>query len=352
MTNTLVVTQANEMMFQEERGISVKTIQAVQALREAKIPANMIQTHPGKGGKTFSYLSHIYATELVINALDQFYSMDVLEARMCSDGTAYARVQFQVHVPMTQPDGTITFFTNSITEVGAFEGSGKMPEAFMLASAASRGFVKCLMRRFGLGKELYQSDVQITPKEAWSSLWAFVENQLGKPANKDASTVRRGEMVNLLKGANISSENLVDKFQDAYSLIHEWVKAKKDGGTHTEAPAMTEPNEEPEEPAEKETKEEPPKTEEPKAEEPVRPALTLEKDGLYGPPSAAVKIGEGWLAFYKLMVEHLGFDDSNNYAKCKATIKRVTGGDKELLIPAVVWELLRQEVTDRLSKAA
>jgi hypothetical protein len=208
-----------------------------------------------------------------------------------------ARPQLQIHIPIVHPDGTRTFLTNSITEIGAFDGPGQMLDAHKLAAAACRGLAKCLMRRFKIGLELYKNDDAPTWQQAWQSLFEFAANQ--RKPNGDAEHKALGnEMRDTLKAAKISSENLLDRFDDAYQIVHEMAKNK---------PATPSMEEEPEE-------------------------EDLE---------ALLAHVETWGDSYRLVVAMLGF--ANTEAVRKA-LRAVHGGDQESLKKATTvenWVLIR-----------
>lgn len=237
---SVVVAEQGQILFSEE--MSVKRFNAMQALQSREVPRDQIKTRPGKSGKVFSYIKHTYATDTLINAVDQFFSHDVVEARMMDDGTAMALVRLQIHIPYQQPDGHIDIMTNSITEVGAFEGAPQMAHAYKMASAASRGLVKCLMRRFGLGIDLYGADDEMTWQDAWKALWTFAYNKHGKPGSKDAQKALADKVREELKKHGVSSDTLLDRFEDAYAIVSRMVS------NEPEVPSMDDEEDEPPEP--------------------------------------------------------------------------------------------------------
>ena len=202
-----------QVIVYQDTGISPRYLEATKALAEGKAPPEAIKSHPGKGGKTFDYLGHIWVGKQVRSALEYLWSFDVLEGHICNDGSAWTLCKFTTYVPFEDK-----FLENSITEVGCFDGGGgKMSQAMMIASAASRGLVRCVMRRFGLGEELYEADVKITVDSAWNALKEFFE-----PRN-----VIENDVITRFKGAGITKENLVERFEEAYAIVSEMAGTKK-----------------------------------------------------------------------------------------------------------------------------
>jgi len=189
------------------RQVTPEYLEAVRILQEGKVPPSAIKTHPGKGGQQFTYYSHVWGTKQLRNGLGLMWSFDVLDYQVWPDGSATARVKLSLHMPI-EGNG---FFTNSITEVGAFEGNPKMSHANKVAGAVSRGLCRCMMRRFGLGAEFYESEQAISPKAAWNSLKAFAANH----------GVGEDTVVPALKRAGVTKDNLVSRFETAYRVVSE-----------------------------------------------------------------------------------------------------------------------------------
>jgi len=197
----------------------------------------MLKSHPGRGGKTFTYLAHTYATTLLLDTFNMMFSHDVLQFEIFDDGTAVALVRLQIHTPIFNPDGTLQqIFTNSITEVGAFAGKVE-DKAYVVAAAASRGLCKCLMRRFGVGLELYKADDTMTKDQAWEALWRYAKNGM-QHLDKDQTAAARAQLVDLLKKAGITGENLVDRFEEAYRITSDFLAEIQ--GRKVDAPPIPE----------------------------------------------------------------------------------------------------------------
>ena len=220
--NTELSTAAAELTKPE---INPEFLKAINALKKKKVPASAIQKRPGKGGKTFSYISHTWATETIQNALGNLWSYDAIKWDVFTDNikgkdvqNVAALVKFTMHIPF-ESNGTMQLMDRSVTEVGSFVNEARMPTSNAIAAAISRGLCRCLMRMFGLGIEFYKSDdIQMTTVDAWSALWEFAQNQGFR--DKDAVTKAFAD-------AEITKDSLVDRFEDAYRIVAELVGSAK-----------------------------------------------------------------------------------------------------------------------------
>lgn len=191
--------------------ISPEYLERANALREKKVPANAIKVRPGKGGKTFSYIAHTWATETLQDVLKEFWSFDTIQWEVFEDNSVAALVRLTQHVPYTDSRGT-NVFSRSVTEIGAFDNMMKIPKAMAVAAAVSRGLCRCMMRMFGLGIEFYKAgdEGEMSAKDAWNVLWRFAQNKGMKDQNV---------LVAALKDKGISGATLVDNFQEAYHIV-------------------------------------------------------------------------------------------------------------------------------------
>ena len=220
--NTELSTAAAELTKPE---INPEFLKAINALKKKKVPTSAIQKRPGKGGKTFSYISHTWATETIQNALGNLWSYDAIKWDVFTDNikgkdvqNVAALVKFTMHIPF-ESNGTMQLMDRSVTEVGSFVNEARMPTSNAIAAAISRGLCRCLMRMFGLGIEFYKSDdIQMTTVDAWSALWEFAQNQGFR--DKDAVTKAFAD-------AEITKDSLVDRFEDAYRIVAELVGSAK-----------------------------------------------------------------------------------------------------------------------------
>jgi len=196
-----------------DREISADVLSARQTLMNGKVPPHAHKTHQGKGGKMFDYFSHIWGTSQLRDGLQAYWNMACKRWELFDDRSCAALVSLWVNWPLA----TGGYLVQEITEIGAFEdSSNKMPKAMIVASAVSRGLCKCMMRMFGIGSEFYEDDTEITPALAWTSLKKFAE----------ARGVSEEQVIEKIKEAGITSENLIDRFGDAYGIVSELAGTK------------------------------------------------------------------------------------------------------------------------------
>jgi hypothetical protein len=203
----------NELTVLDENAlISPEYIQAVSVLMTGEIPKHAIKEHPGKGGKTFTYVSHVWAAQQVREAFNHLWSFAVQSAQVHSDGSTSALCRLSVYLPMKNGQ----MFERYVQEIGAFEGNEKMPQAFRLASAASRGFVRCLMRMFGVGEQFYENEADPTPEQVWTALVKFGE----------ARGVKKTVLAAKLAEKGFTAANLLDRAAEAYEIVSELAGTK------------------------------------------------------------------------------------------------------------------------------
>lgn len=209
---------SDEMAIILDRTFDAKALQALNILASGQVPKGAIQTHPGKGGKNFQYINHIYMTRQLNAALQQLWDMEVLRYDVWDDGTANAMVRMTIWIPLKNGE----MHRRVITEVGAFEplgsGDGKMKKAMAVASAVSRGLLRCCLRAFNIGSELYQADSEMTPNMAWTAIKRYAV---------DNNKVPEEILVQALKDSGVTSENIVDHFQIAWNVAGGLVSARK-----------------------------------------------------------------------------------------------------------------------------
>jgi len=73
-----------------------------------------------------------------------------------------------------------------------------------------------MMRMFGIGAEFYEEDAEMTPEMAWTSLKKFAI----------ARGVEEQVLIDKIKEAGITKDNLLDRFGDAYSIVSELAGTK------------------------------------------------------------------------------------------------------------------------------
>jgi len=188
-----------------QRRVTPEMLMALDTLASEEVPPSAIMTRPGRGGKVFSYVSHIWVTQKLRDALGMLWSMRVVDYQVFDD-SALAIVELTIHAPLE--DGSTMDVV--ITEVGSFDGGGgKMAKAMMVAAAASRGLCRCVMRRFGVGKEFYDEGEQPSLKEAWEAIKRHGERQ----------GLSEEEIISVLTANGVDRKNLRDDFVEAWKMI-------------------------------------------------------------------------------------------------------------------------------------
>lgn len=193
--------------------LSPEVLRAVQSLKTGTLPPEMISNHPGKGGKVFSYVKHTHATQTMNDSglLWDFHA-NIGDAVLYEDRSAAVPCTLTVRLVLT----TGETIERSVTEVGAFEdGSGVMPKAMILASAASRGLPRCMMRMFGWGLELYP-DSRTPPVGWWKALRGYAATK------KIASSDLREE----LKKRGFEEKDLELRYEEAVQIINKMSEVK------------------------------------------------------------------------------------------------------------------------------
>ncbi len=214
-----------------EGKITSKTLDAWDIIATGVVPKTGISTRPGYPDE-IKYVAHTYVQQVMNAAFRYLWDFQVLSYQVHDDGSTSALCQMTVMIPIgTDKDGNTIFHKRTITEVGAFESymktdkqthkpildpvTGKptftMSVADRVASAASRGLVKCAFRGFNLGLQLSaKGEPELTPLEQWRKLLDRAY-KLG---------VSRERTIELCKTLGIKEENLVRRFQEAYIAIY------------------------------------------------------------------------------------------------------------------------------------
>jgi len=190
--------------------LQAETARVLDMVRSKRVPKSAVRSHPGKGGKVFEYLDHVWVTKQLIALFPVIpWSWDVVSAVVEADGSSTALGRFSMNILWNESPTTFT-----VTEVGMFEGNEKMSHAAKKASAASRSLVKCVFRRFGWGAELYKSDNPGEPTVAETK--ASIE-RLYKSKNLKESAVKE-----MLKSMGFTTWELIhDNFGVAYSAVYQ-----------------------------------------------------------------------------------------------------------------------------------
>jgi hypothetical protein len=235
-----------ELAVTSNQVVNARHVEAVNILHSKIIPANAIKKRPGKGGKMFSYVDHTWITGLLQDGFQNQWSFELLdwevynETLQIRDGknndgspkykdvpntSIAARCKLTLHVivnpEVRKYESDPFLYDRSVIEVGAFDKNPGMPTAMGIASAASRGLCRCVMRMLGIGMELYTDDdynTEITPKKAWNILKQYaIRNGV-----KWTDEIQK-ELISKLEQAGIDSAELPDRFAEAYDLTNQFL---------------------------------------------------------------------------------------------------------------------------------
>jgi len=195
-----------ELLPLDEIELKPEVLRSVVAIRTRTIPPEMISEHPGKSGKKFRYLKHTNATDIMLDS-GLPWDYEVLSYQVFPDRSVAALCRLTVKLHLK--DGS--WVSRTITEVGVHDGNVQppLPVASAVASAASRGLPRCIFRMFGLGKELYPDSV--TPPAGWLRALLGYSKNLKIP---------EGDLIEALKKADITKENLQEHYEEAIEIVH------------------------------------------------------------------------------------------------------------------------------------
>jgi len=229
----------------DQQIVDPRQIEAINIIKSKRIPPSAKQSRPGKGKQTFEYLSHLWVTETLQEGLGNQWSFEVLHWEVFREDLLITKKQGEktekIKVPsvsvaaqcrltlhlLIRPSVMITdatdmhdrVFDRKITEVGVFEKMPSMPTAMAVASAASRGLVRCVMRGLGLGIKLYKKSEKVSANAAWTQLKNYATDTLGAKWTKQVEE----EYTKKMQEAGITSENIMDsvKFNKAFDILNE-----------------------------------------------------------------------------------------------------------------------------------
>jgi hypothetical protein len=193
----------------DEIEVSPERLKAMQSLATAKVPKEHIKKHPGKGGKTFSYVPHTIATSTMNDAFGMNWDWEITDARLLPDNSGIAFGKMTLHWFDKKGRERVRV----ISEIGAKEAVDTMSLSFILASAASRSLLRCMLRAFGYGMELYLNEEELTDKQAWAILEGYAREK----------KVKREDLIKAIQEAGITNATLVDRFEEAYAIVQELV---------------------------------------------------------------------------------------------------------------------------------
>lgn len=210
--------------------ITADALRNIEALRDRLVPLGVIKERQGTGTQ-FSYISHIWITQMLQDALPFMWSFEALDWEVYPETltlkkgprevvsiAARCRLTIYTHVPehLRIQAGDPLFVERRFTEVGAVEKNAAMPTAMGISSAVSRALVRCVMRSLGVGIELYNDDSEegMTPTTAWNLLKRHAIHY-----GVDWTDEFEKDYRSALDTHGITSEKLLDEFAVALDLL-------------------------------------------------------------------------------------------------------------------------------------
>ena len=221
--------------------VKAKTLAALAVIEEGKVPPEAIKEREGAGGKMIPYASHVWVTRTMNAAFRWLWDYRCVSYDVHNDGSVSSLCELKVYIPIgMQEDGSPIFHVRTMQEIGSFQAYPRMHEvtktidgkkrrvreplvnsvtgeieytmntADRVASSVSRGLVKAVGRMFDIGFELVEEDKDLSPVDTWNVLLRFGKNQ----------GLTREEIIEIVKDAGLTKENIVDKFHLGYSAIY------------------------------------------------------------------------------------------------------------------------------------
>lgn len=198
-------------------------IKAGIALKEGVVPADWRKGRQGKGG-WYDYIQHGRITQAMLGSQGIWWSYDVVDQGV-DGGQAWAKGQLRFHYPIRQPDGSITIFTNSITEItgepGRIDDGG-----YAFAAASSRALARAVARRTGFGLEFYVDEKPQTAQEIIGNLVRMIQVKWSC-YTEDKTRYVKAKLYDALAAGNIVSAELSDNY-DMMKAAYEIAKALSD----------------------------------------------------------------------------------------------------------------------------
>jgi hypothetical protein len=231
-------------------------LRAINTLSTGTIPPEALKQHPGRGGKIFTYLSHVWATKFMNAGLKWLWEFQVMSFEAFDDGSAVALCRLNIYIPI----GKGKSICRTFQEIGAWESQevhfekkvnkkikeelpgqttvsspvvdipldSETPEetrtriygmskAMVVASAASRGLLRCMLRAFNIGAEFYDDDMGVTNVQAWRSLEKYA-NGKGMPTE---------ELIKFIKDLGIKKEELADRYHELFTKLYSIISEKE-----------------------------------------------------------------------------------------------------------------------------
>jgi hypothetical protein len=202
--------------------VTPEYLEAVFELSTGYVKQEYVEHIPGaRGGR--NYVSHPHATRTMNAVFRENWEYQCLDYELFPDGSVAARCCMIVR----WPDAFAGMRERTFIEIGTFvpqttasTGEFQMSQSDRVASAVSRGLLKCMFRAFGYAAHLYKDESRpMTKNAAWGTLRRYAIERKG---------LTEDEVVEALKSNGYTQDNLVERFNEAYDMINNLAKKYKD----------------------------------------------------------------------------------------------------------------------------
>jgi hypothetical protein len=200
-------------------------LEAVMEIQTGVVSPKYIQQK-----QKLSYISHVHATETMNRVFKTDWDYQVLDYHIMEDGSALVRAQMQVIFGVMvrkfievgshdgyrlKDDGGDLLWDISPTGETSYRLWTGMNEADRILSATSRTLLRCMLRAFNYGANLYDKEPNppISPNAVWGEL-IRLGNIIGVDKDAQAKALKKG---------GITKETLLDKTQEAVKILYEQV---------------------------------------------------------------------------------------------------------------------------------
>lgn len=212
--------------------IDPRQLEAMQILENEKVPETAKQSHAGKGGRKFTYISHVWVNRMLNKAFGPLWSFRVLDWQIFNEEikikgnlipsrTVAARGELILHYYIkSRQQGDPMYHQKVITEIGYFEPNSSMPAGAAVASAGSRSLVKAFTRATGVGLEFYEGEEMTGFSLTLGNIWANFKAYHKRHGTGDWKEFEK-KFVERLKAEGIGKENITqeEKYYDAYAIL-------------------------------------------------------------------------------------------------------------------------------------
>lgn len=190
-----MTTDSSVVVWDEEQN-ELKRWQAIETIVTQEVPKEAIRTRPGRGGKTFSYVSHDWVTGVLNDAFGFDWDFEALPETL---RVSEAGVGIFCRLTVRKDGSPVTK-----VEFGWKENIKGMTEGDRIKSAVSDGLRRCAMR-LGVGLSLYGGDM--TAQDVKNMLVAYAQKNL----NWDAR-----QTFDYLKEKGFSAADLLPRSDEMY----------------------------------------------------------------------------------------------------------------------------------------